>query len=617
MELLSVVADGPFAFPVELRAGDSYAVVFVGAPPCVLAQASGVIAGADPEITLACEGVFLSELELSGPTAPTLTIDPARDEYAADVSALQSYVTVTAVPAHPEATLTIDGARVVAGVASAPLALDLGANIIEVTVTGPGGGARSYSITVRRASDIVQAAYSKASNTGVGDEFGFSVALSGDTLAVGAHLEDSAATSIDGNQADNFASGSGAIYVFRRSGASWAQEAYIKASNTEAEDYFGYSVALAGDTLAVGAPYEDSSSTDVGGDYSNNSAQNSGAVYVFRRSGTTWSPEAYLKASNTDAEDNFGYNVALSGDTLVVSGPYEDSAATGVDGDQDDQDDDAAENSGAVYVFRRTGGVWAQEAYLKASNSSAGDEFGEGIALSGDTLAVAARFEDSAATGVDGDQLDNIAADSGAVYVFHRTGTSWVQEAYLKASNTDAGDSFGEAVALSGDTLAVGARFEDSGATDSDGDQSDNSAADSGAVYVFRRSGTDWSQEAYLKAFNPGAGDDFGISVALSGDTLAVGARFEDSAATGIDGDQGDNSAADSGAVYVFHHLDTTWSLAAYLKASNTEAGDDFGQSLALSGDTLAVDGRLEDSATDDDQGDNSAANSGAVYVFH
>ena len=136
--------------------------------------------------------------------------------------------------------------------------------------------------------------------------------------------------------------------------------------------------------------------------------------------------------------------------------------------------------------------------------------------------------------------------------MFTRSGDVWSQQAYLKASNTGAGDYFGTSVAVSGDTLVVGARYEDSNATGVDGDQADNTAANSGAAYVFTRSGSTWSQQAYLKASNPGANDEFGNSVGVSGDTVVVGARYEESNATGVNGDQADNSAADSGAVYVF-----------------------------------------------------------------
>ena len=160
--------------------------------------------------------------------------------------------------------------------------------------------------------------------------------------------------------------------------------------------------------------------------------------------------------------------------------------------------------------------------------------------------------EDSNATGFNGTQVDNSANGSGAVYVFQRSGGLWVQQAYLKASNTDAGDQFGYSVSLSGDTLAVGAAQEDSNATGFNGNQADNSADGSGAVYVFQRSSGVWTQQAYLKASNTGGNDRFGYSISLSGDTLAVGAIREASNATGINGNQANNSASSSGAVYVF-----------------------------------------------------------------
>jgi hypothetical protein len=202
-------------------------------------------------------------------------------------------------------------------------------------------------------------------------------------------------------------------------------------------------------------------------------------------------------------------------------------------------------------VFKRAGGVWVQEAYLKASNTGEDDVFGRSVSLSGNTLAVGARGEDSAATGVDGDQGDNGASRSGAVYVFKRAGAVWAQEAYLKASNTGGNDEFGHSVSLSGDILAVSAWQEDGASIGFNGDQGDDGATASGAVYVFKRTGSVWAQTAYLKASNTDADDEFGYSVSLSGDILAVGAHQEDSAAISIGGDQTSNTLSDSGAVYI------------------------------------------------------------------
>jgi hypothetical protein len=328
-----------------------------------------------------------------------------------------------------------------------------------------------------------------------------------------------------------------------------AQQAYLKASNTGRDDYFGSSVAVSGETMVVGAFGESSNATGVNGNQTNNSATQSGAVYVFVRSGTNWIQQAYLKASNTGAEDSFGFvSVAVSGDTVVVGALNEDSNATGVNGNQTNN---SALDSGAAYVFVRNGTNWIQQAYLKASNPGPTDSFGWSVTVSGDTVVVGATQEDSNATGVNGNQSNNSATDSGAAYVFVRSGTNWSQQAYLKASNPGPGDFFGWSVSVSGDTVVVGAWAEDSNAIGVNGSQTNNSALNSGAVYVFVRSGTNWSQQAYLKASNTGAGDLFG-GVAVSGDTVAVGAQGEDSNATGVNGNQSDNSAVDSGAAYVF-----------------------------------------------------------------
>jgi HJR/Mrr/RecB family endonuclease len=472
--------------------------------------------------------------------------------------------------------------------------------------------------------------YIKASNTGSNDTFGAHIALSADgsTMAIAADAEDSAATGINGNQTDNSTRNAGAVYVFTRVGATWQQQAYIKASNTGMDDSFGWSIALSADgsTLAVGAFGEDSAATGINGNQASESAVDAGAVYVFTRSGTTWSQQAYVKASNTGAGDEFGFSVALSADgaTMAVGAPFENSSSKGVNGNQTN---DLAPGSGAVYVFTRSGTTWSQQAYVKASNTEASDDFGSDVALSGDgaTLVVGADREASAATGADGNQADNSAPGSGAAYAFSRSGTTWSQQAYIKASNTGSGDQFGRHLVLSSDgsTLAVGAFGESSAATGINGNQADDSASGSGAAYVFTRSGAAWSQQAYIKASNTGASDRFGSSLALSSDgsLLAVGAALESSAATGINGNQASNAASGAGAAYRFTRSGATWSQVAYVKASNTETNDDFGFGLALTGDgsILAVGAFGEDSSATgiaSSQADNSASAAGAVYLY-
>jgi len=372
-----------------------------------------------------------------------------------------------------------------------------------------------------------QTAYLKASNTDAGDRFG-RIAISGDTLVAGAGNEDSNATGINGDQSNNSAGDAGAVYVFVRDGMTWSQQAYLKASNTDATDYFG-SVAISGDTLVVGASGEDSNAKGINGDETNNSADRAGAVYVFVRNGTTWSQQAYLKASNTSAGDGFGSGAAISGETLVIAATGQGGNATNINGIQSKN---TATGSGAVYVFTRDGTTWTQEAFIKASETTTGDNFGSSLAISGNTIVVGAKSK-------------------SAAYVFERSDTTWAQQATLKASNSSRSDQFGWTVGISGDKIIVGARFEESNATGINGDQSNNSADAAGAVYVFVRDGMTWSQQTYLKASNTDAGDTF-AKVAISGDTLVVAAETESSNAVGINGDQSDNSAEESGAVYVF-----------------------------------------------------------------
>jgi trimeric autotransporter adhesin len=454
--------------------------------------------------------------------------------------------------------------------------------------------------------------YFKASNAEGEALFGWAVALSadGNTLAVSARDESSGATGIGGDQTNDLAMNSGAVYVFTKSGAGWAQQAYVKASNTGADDGFGDAVALSadGNTLAVGARTEASNAKGIGGSQSDNSAVNAGAVYVFTRSGASWAQQAYVKASNTEANDYFGRTVALSadGNTLAVGAYAEDSNATGIDGTQGDN---SASSAGAVYVFARGATNWTQQAYVKPSNTTAGLYFGKAVALSadGNTLAVGA-------FGI-----------SGAVYIFTRSGAYWTQQAYVYASNAETDDGFGGAVALSadGNTLAVGASGESSHATGVGGDQSDNSAKNAGAAYIFTRSGTYWAQQAYMKASNASEYDYFGCAVTLSadGNTLAVGAYSESNGRAGIGGLIPTYGSNYSGAVYTFTRTGTSWAQQAYAKASNTGAGDVFGWAVAMSadGDTLAVGAWGEASnatGIDGDQSIDSAAQTGALYLY-
>jgi len=220
-----------------------------------------------------------------------------------------------------------------------------------------------------------------------------------------------------------------------------------------------------------------------------------------------------------------------------------------VDGNQGDNSLYAA---GAVYVLARNGTSWTHQAYLKGPDPDHSDYFGVSVGVSADTVAVGAHFEDSNASGVNGDPTDNSLNNSGAAFAFVWNGSGWSQQAYLKASNADSADWFGRSVAISEDMLVVGAWGEDSNATDVNDNQLDNSSSESGAAYAFTRSGSSWSQLAYLKASNTDPQDGFGKSVALSGSTVVIGAENEDSPTAGVDGPQDGNGASNAGAAYIY-----------------------------------------------------------------
>lgn len=382
-----------------------------------------------------------------------------------------------------------------------------------------------------------------ASDGAAGDFFGNCVTLSGDTALVAAAGDDF------GANADQ-----GSVYVFVRSGATWTQQAHFFASDGGAGDYFGDSVALSGDTALVGAQTD-----DVGAN------QDQGSAYVFVRTGTTWSEQAHLFASDGAADDQFGYPVALSGDG--------DTALVGA------SEDDVGANAsqGSAYVFVRGGTAWTQQAHLFAPDGAAEDWFGISVALSGDTALVGAEHDQVGANAL-----------QGSVYVFVRSGQTWTLQAHLTASDGAAGDYFGYFVALAGDTALVGAPRDDIG-----------SSEDQGSTYVFVRSGTVWTQQSQLTASDGAANDWFGSSAALSGDgdTALIGAPPD---LVGGNYDQG--------SAYVFVRSGSFWGEQAQLAGSDGEPSDNFGYSVALSGNTALVGADL----------DNVGANTwqGSAYVF-
>lgn len=371
------------------------------------------------------------------------------------------------------------------------------------------------------------------------DFFGFSVALTGEHALVGAPFDD-----------DGISSNEGSAYVFeRQSDGTWNQVAKLTATDAAAEDEFGRSVALSGDRALIGAPSHDAGSS------------NTGAAYVFdRQSDGTWSQVAKLTTTDAASGDFFGFSVALTGNRALVSAF---------------RDDDGATDAGSAYVFdRQSDGTWSQVAKLTADDAAAQDRFGQSVALTGYHALVSAFRNDEGGI------------NAGAAYVFERRSDGWSQVAKLTAADAAARDFFGVSVALAGTRALVGSYLDDYG-----------SGTNTGSAYVFeRQAGGTWSQVAKLTAADAATGDQFGQSVALSGDRILVSASDDD------------DGGSDAGSAYVFERQsDGTWSQVAKLAASDAAADDRFGLSVALSGGRALV---------SSDRDDDGGIDSGSAYVF-
>jgi hypothetical protein len=379
--------------------------------------------------------------------------------------------------------------------------------------------------------------------------------------------------------------------VYARSGASWTPAAFIKTPNPQAYTYFGSAVALSadGNTLAASATGESGAATGVNGTQAYdcsvaptiNCAIGSGAVYVFSRTAGVWSgTPTYVKASNSKPSMGFGSAVALSadGNTLVAGAADESSSATGVGGNPAYDCDvtpevNCAYSSGAAYVYTRSGSIWGNSpVYLKPNTTTSYMYFGATVAVSadGNTLAIGATGEASSASGIDGNPESDCyttgthcSYSSGAVYTYVRNGAVWASDHYIKAPHTGDYDNFGAALALNADGTALTITAPGEGGSSAGVDGPDNDLmTGAGAAFFYTRSDSTWTAPRYIKASNPDKSDSFGNSVALSGDgtVLAVGAIYEESAATGFNGNQVDdcgsttaaNCAWTSGAVYVY-----------------------------------------------------------------
>jgi hypothetical protein len=371
-----------------------------------------------------------------------------------------------------------------------------------------------------------------ASDGQMGDNFGYTLDFEGDTAIIGSYEDD-----------DNGAA-SGSAYVFTRSGTTWTQQQKLLPSDGAAGDEFGWGADLDGDTVIITALMND-----------NENGIEAGAAYVFIRNGNIWTQQAKLIASDGQEKDHFGYSLALLGDTAFIGANW---------------DDDMGDGSGSMYVFTRNGTTWTQQQKLLASDGQAGDRFGGFVTFSDDTALIGAYWDD-----------DN-GVDSGSMYVFTRSGTTWTQQSKVLAPDGAAGDIFGSWICFAGDTALIGAGMDD------------DNGVDSGSIYEFTRSGTTWTEQQKLQASDGAAGDNFGGNFDLYGDTLLVGSMMDD------------DMGKDSGSAYIFTRTGTTWTQQQKLIASDGHTNDQFGV-VSLDGDTALIGAWY-----DDDMG----LQSGSVYVF-
>ena len=390
--------------------------------------------------------------------------------------------------------------------------------------------------TIVGNTPTVLPAHLRASSPIDNDQLGSSISISGNYAIAGAQFADPGGRS-----------SAGAAYIFERTSASWVQRAVLIPSDSTASDYFGKSVSISGDYAIVGADGSDPGSLS-----------RAGAAYIFKKdtSGTGWTQQAKLVASDKTAYDYFGGSVSISGDYAIV----------GADG----QDPNGQSSAGAAYIFKRSGSSWYQEAKLVASDAAYADSFGSGVSISGDYVIVGAYREDP--SGV---------SNAGSAYIFERSGTLWPQQGKLVANDTAASDQFGRSVSISGGYAIVGAGFADP-----------NGVSTAGAAYVFVRTTTTtststtttWSQQAKLTASDKAVNDIFGGSVSISSTGYAiVGASSADP-----------NGISGGGAAYIFKRsLRRTffgsyyyiWYQQAKLISPNIGSGDYFGSSVSIDGD--------------------------------
>ncbi|MCP5535891.1 MAG: FG-GAP repeat protein [Akkermansiaceae bacterium] len=479
---------------------------------------------------------LVSRMEAS-PSGFTLVVSDAGAVYPLTIDPL-----ITSLESKLEPIFTGDGSPKDFLGSSVAIAGDTAVVGVPGDDTAAGEGTGSAYVFIRTASSWSLQYILMADDANAGDELGGAVSISGTTIIVGARFGDSI------NESDT-----GSAYVFVRNGDVCSQQAKLIPNDPAYDDWFGASVSIDGETLVVGSPRHDSLTY---GDV--------GSAYVFVRSGTTWTQQAQLTASNGEGVDNFGNSVSISGTTILV----------GAEG----ADYSGYTNTGSAYVYLRTGTSWSQQAILTPRDDVIyfDGAFGVSVALSGNTALIGAEGESS----------------SGRAHVFTRSGTTWTRQSMLVPADSTSSDYFGTSVALSGNTAVVGSDLNDS-------TRGDNT----GSAYVFFRNGSSWSQQAKLESTLARAEDQFGYSVAVSADTVIVGAPF----ARGVIPHEFQNDS-DAGSAFVFSRSGSTWSLQQELNGGNGAISNGFGSEVEIEENTAVVGTPGEDTP--------SATGAGAAYVF-
>ena len=363
-----------------------------------------------------------------------------------------------------------------------------------------------------------------------GDEFGYSISISGDRALIGALADD-----------DN-AFNAGAAYVFSLEGDEWIEEAKLIASDGETTDEFGFSVSIFGDVAVIGADDDD-----------NENGTNAGSVYVFRFDSSEWIEEAKLIASDGESQEHFGSSVSISEETIIVGADH--NGGNGV-------------RSGAAYIYRFDGSQWAEEAKLLSNDGTVNDYFGHSVSISGDTAVIGALGD------------DDYGSDSGSAYIYRFDGSAWMQELKLLANDAGYGDLFGKSVAISGNTVLIGAPKNDGQGGDC------VPCTDAGTAYIFQFDGINWNFLVQLFTFGSNGGNyNFGSAVSIEEDSLVIGAPGYNIGGGWL------------GAAFKFEFDGEAWVENQILLANNGEASDYFGSKVSISGNKSLVSSGLMNSA--------------------